>query len=183
MILISLGASFAEKDTQKTFEGIEFLAGFSAGELVRGQRSYMMAPFSVAFDFNLRNFTKKIGFNPKQLLQFQIEPFIGFITSPKNNLETGMIFWLKMGFVPDDWKFQPYGKLGVGIDYMTLHTRDQSTQFNFTEEGALGMHYFFTKNTALTVEGRMRHLSNCGIKEPNHGINSYFLLTGISYRF
>jgi len=176
VIFLSVGASFAEDEKPKCLESIEFLAGFSSGELVRGQRSYMMVPLSVAFGFNLKNLTKKIGFNPRQLFQFQIEPFVGFITSPKNNLETGAIFWFKMGFVPDTWKFQPYGKLGVGIDYMTAHIRQQSTQFNFTEQGALGIHYYFTDTTALTLEGRIRHLSN-------HGFNSYTLITGISYRF
>lgn len=183
VIFISPVGSFAEGKAPGSLEGIEFLAGFSSGELIRGQRSYMMAPFSVAFDFNLRNLTKKIGFNPRQLLQFQIEPFLGFISSPKNNLEAGTIFWLKMGFFPDDWKFQPYGKLGVGLDYMTLHTKEQSTQFNFTEQAALGMHYYFTENTAITLEGRIRHLSNAGIEEPNHGFNSYALVTGVSYKF
>ena len=124
-----------------------------------------------------------MGLDLKQLLQFQIEQFIGFITSPRNNFETGTNFWLKIGFFPDTWKFQPYGKVGSGLDYMTLHTRDQSTQINFTEQFALGMHYYITENTAFTLESRMRHLSNCGIKEPNHGINSYSLLTGISYKF
>jgi len=181
--LTSPGSSFAETENNKFFEGIEILAGFSSGELTRGQRSYMMAPVSVAFDFNLKNLTKKIGFLPAQLLQFQIEPFMGLITSPRNNLEIGTIFWVKMGFFPDTWKFQPYAKLGAGLDYMTAHIRDQSTQFNFTEQAALGMHYYFNPNTALTLEGRIRHLSNAGIKEPNHGFNSYSLLTGVSYRF
>lgn len=182
-IFFPVSASFAEEEKPKTLESIEFLTGFSSGDLVNGQRHYMMAPLSVAFDFNLKNLTKKIGFNLRQLLQFQIEPFVGFITSPKSNLETGTIFWLKMGFVPDTWKFQPYGKLGAGLDYMTLHTQEQGTQFNFIELGALGMHYYFTENTALTLEGRIRHLSNCGIDQPNHGINSYSLVTGVSYKF
>ena len=185
VLFLFTGVSFAEegKEKQKTLESVEFLVGFSSGELTQGQRSYMMAPISVAFDFNLKNLTKKIGFNPKQLLQFQIEPFLGFISSPKNNLEAGTIFWLKMGFVPDTWKFQPYGKLGAGLDYMTLHTNEQSTQFNFIELGALGIHYYFTENAAFTLEGRIRHLSNCGIDQPNHGINSYSLITGIAYKF
>ncbi|MFH0855879.1 MAG: acyloxyacyl hydrolase [Candidatus Omnitrophota bacterium] len=183
IIFISSGEPFAEEEKPKSLAGIEFLAGFSSGELVRGQRSYMMAPISVAFDFNIKNWIKKIGFNPAQLFQFQIEPFAGFISSPKNNLETGAIFWLKMGFVPDTWKLQPYGKLGVGLDYMTLHTREQSTQFNFTEQSALGMHYYFNGTTAFTLEGRWRHLSNASIKQPNHGFNSYSLVTGISYKF
>jgi len=176
-------ASLAEETDQKSLVGVEFLTGFGWSKLTHDQGNYNMVPLSVAFDFNLKNLTKKINFNPEQLLEFQIEPFLGFISSPKNNFETGTVFWLKLGFFPATWKFQPYAKLGAGLDYMTLHTREQSTRFNFTEQGALGMHYYFTANTAFTLEGRWRHLSNAGISEPNHGINTYSVNTGIAYKF
>lgn len=176
-------ASQTEEAKKGSLEAIEILTGFSWGNLVNGQENYNFIPVSVSFDFNLRELTKKIHFNPKQLLQFQIEPFLGFISSPDSNFEGGTNFWIKMGIFPDTWKCQPYAKIGVGLDYMTLHTQEQSTQFNFTEQVGLGLHYYFTKNTALTIEGRMRHLSNASIKQPNHGINSYFGLAGISYRF
>ena len=183
-IFLFSGMSLAAQETQsKNLEAIEFLSGFGWGKLTWNQGNYNMVPLSVAFDFNLKNLTQKINFNPAQLLQLQIEPFLGYITSPKNNFETGMIFWLKMGLLPETSKFQPYGKLGVGLDYMTLHTREQSTQFNFTEQCSLGMHYYFTAHTAFTLEGRWRHLSNSGISEPNHGINSYPVNTGIAYKF
>lgn len=42
---------------------------------------------------------------------------------------------------------------------MSQHTKEQATQFNFIDQAALGMHYFFRKNTAFTLEGRLRHLS------------------------
>lgn len=177
------GIKPVESAKKGSLQAIEVLTGFSWGNLVNGQKNYNFIPISVSFDFNLKELTKKIKFNPKQLLQFQIEPFLGFISSPKSNFEGGTNFWLKIGLFPDDWKIQPYGKIGVGLDYMTLHTQEQSTQFNFTEQAGLGLHYYFTKNTALTVEGRMRHLSNASIKQPNHGINSYYGLAGISYRF
>ncbi len=181
-IFFSVNISLAEETDNKCLQGIEFLTGFGWGKL-KGQTNYNIIPFSVAFDFNLKDLAKKINFNPQQLLQFQIEPFIGFISRPQNDLETGTIFWLKMGFVPDTWKFQPYARIGAGLDYMTLHTHEQATQFNFTEQCALGLHYFFTANTAFTLEGRWRHLSNSGISEPNHGFNSYSLNTGIAYKF
>lgn len=181
-VFFSASVSSAEETKQENLRGIEFLTGFGWGKL-KGQAGYNLVPFSVAFDFDLKGLAEKINFEPKQLLQFQIEPFIGFISRPRNDLETGTIFWLKMGFTPETWKFQPYAKLGAGLDYMSLHTREQSTQFNFTEQCALGLHYFFAANTAFTLEGRWRHLSNSGISEPNHGINSYSINSGIAYRF
>ncbi len=181
-ILLAANTSYAEETNQKSLVGVEFLTGFGWGTL-KGHPNYNNIPFSAVFDFNLKKLTSKINFNPVQLFQFQIEPFLSFISRPKNNLETGTIFWLKLGLFPDTWKFQPYVKLGAGVNYMTLHTHEQSTQFNFTEQTALGIHYFFTNNTAFTLEGRWRHLSNGSIKEPNHGINSYSINTGIAYKF
>ncbi|MFA5096353.1 MAG: acyloxyacyl hydrolase [Candidatus Omnitrophota bacterium] len=182
LIFLASGACLAEEAPQKTLTGIEVLTGFGWSN-IKGQSNYNTVPFSVAFDLDLKKLAQKINFSPPQLLQFQIEPFIGLISNPKSNFETGVNFWLKMGFTPETWKFQPYIKLGAGLDYMTLHLREQGTQFNFVEYGALGMHHYFNANTALTVEGRWRHLSNCGIREPNDGINAYFLLTGISYKY
>lgn len=182
MILSAPGLCPAEKTEQKTLAGVEFMTGFGWSDL-HGQSGYNMVPLSVAFDFDLKGLTRKINFDPPQLLQFQVEPFAGAITSPRGNLETGLILWVKMGFFPETWKFQPYIKIGPGIDYMTLHTGEQGTQFNFITHGALGAHYYFTPNTAFIVEGRWRHLSNAGIKEPNHGFNSYFVLTGIAYKY
>jgi lipid A 3-O-deacylase len=67
--------------------------------------------------------------------------------------------------------------------FTSLHTREQGTQFNFNEVAGVGMHYFFQKNIALTVEYRFRHISNCGIDSPNHGINQHFGVCGLSYLF
>lgn len=170
----------AEETKQKTLTGIEVLSGFGSSNLHR-QSTYKVIPLSLSFDFNLKNLARKITI--KQLLQFQLESFLSPVYSPKANLETGATFWLKAGLFPETWKLQPYFKVGLGLLYMTMHTFEQSTQFNFTEQGGLGFHYYLTQNTAFTLEGRYRHVSNAAIKEPNRGINAYFVNTGISYRF
>jgi len=175
-------SGFADETGPKCLEGIEYLTGFGWGKL-RAKDNYNLYPLLVDFDFNLKPLAQKLNFNPRQLLQFQIEPFISFVSSPDANIETGMSFFLKMGVLPDTSKLQPYVKVGLGIDYITQHTVEQSTQFNFIEQGGVGMHYFFQKDIALTLEGRIRHLSNSGIKHPNKGINTYFVVTGISYQF
>lgn len=187
VILLGLGLlitdlSLADEAKPKCFEGIEYLSGFAWGKL-RAKKSYHLTPFLVDFDFSLKPLAKKLNFNPKQLLQFQIEPFISLVSSPDTNVEAGTSFFLKAGILPHTSKFQPYIKAGLGMVYMTQHTREQSTQFNFIEQGGLGMHYFFRKNTAFTLEGRFRHLSNASIKHPNSGINTYFVVAGISYQF
>ncbi len=174
--------SWAQDKKSKSLEGVEFLTGIGWGK-VRHKGNYNLTPFIVDFDFDLKPLTQKFNFNPRSLLQFQLEPFISYVSSPDNNIETGTSFLLKAGLLPQSSKFQPFILGGVGIDYMTQHTREQSTQFNFIEQAGIGMHYFFQKNIAFTLEGRYRHLSNAGIKHPNTGINTQFVLTGISYQF
>ena len=167
----------------KCLSGIEFLSGYARGGNIRRKDDIQELPFMLDIDLNLKPLLKKINIDPWVLAQFQIEPFISTIYEPDNNIEAGTAFWLKFGLFPETLKLQPYVKFGAGFEYMSLHTLNQSTQFNFISQAAFGMHYFFLKNTALTVEGRYRHLSNAGIKEPNRGINSYFILGGIAYRY
>ena len=167
---------------EKSLEAIEVLTGFSWGDLKK-QKDYNLVPILVAFDFNMKPLTRKINFNPRSLVQFQIEPFLGYISSPDSNFEMGTSFFFKFGVLPQTSKIQPYIKAGVGFDYMTLHTYEQSTQFNFISTGAVGVHVFFSKDTALTLEGRYRHLSNASIDEPNNGINSITGNIGILHQF
>ncbi|MDD5432558.1 MAG: acyloxyacyl hydrolase [Candidatus Omnitrophica bacterium] len=172
-----------EEGKCKILDGVEFLTGFGWGKL-RTTRNYNLIPFVVDFNFDLKPITRKIHINPPGLLQFQLEPYASFIFSPKSNVELGSgLLAFKWGVLPETSKIQPYLKIGAGMSYMTLHTVEQGTQFNFIEYGGIGVHYFFAKNTALTIEGRYRHLSNASIGDPNSGINTAFGLVGVSYQF
>lgn len=179
----STGATEAAKEEKpKCLQGIEFLTGFGVAK-IHAQDAYHVTPFMVDFDYDLRPIVKKIGVKYPGLLQGIIEPFVSYVSSPYSNAEIGNNFLLKIGFVPDTWKLQPYFKGGVGLIYITQHTREQGTQFNFNEYAGLGAHYFFKKNLALTVEYRYRHISNAGIDDPNHGINTNFGICGVSYLY
>lgn len=182
VLFLYMGVGRAEEIKAKSLKSIEILTGFGWGKL-RVKQNYNLYPLIADFDFDLKSLAKKFNLQPPQLLQFQIEPFISFISSPDSNIDVGTSFFFKMGFLPQTSKFQPYGKIGTGIVYMSQHTKEQATQFNFIDQAALGMHYFFRKNTAFTLEGRLRHLSNLGISHPNSGINTYFVVAGISYQF
>ncbi|MFH1577891.1 MAG: acyloxyacyl hydrolase [Candidatus Omnitrophota bacterium] len=163
-------------------QGIEFLIGFAEGKLEQ-KKDYHLATLFVDFDFNIKPLTKKINFNPPSLVQFQLEPFFSLATQPEDNLEAGVSFLFKLGLLPETWKFQPYIKGGAGMIYITQHTIEQSTQFNFIPSYAAGLHYFFKQDTALTLEYRYRHLSNASIKSPNSGIDVDFLIAGITRLF
>ncbi|MFA4888625.1 MAG: acyloxyacyl hydrolase [Candidatus Omnitrophota bacterium] len=183
--------SRAEEAGGKILKSIEILAGYDWAEILsrnwykihENGRPYRDFPLMVDFDFDLKGLTRKINFDPASLLEIQVEPFVAYVQKPGPNAEAGINFFIKAGILPETSKFQPYIKGGLGLLYMTQHTREQSTQFNFNEIAGCGMHYYFQENLALTLEGRFRHISNSGMRKPNHGINTYAVLVGVARKF
>jgi opacity protein-like surface antigen len=163
-------------------EAVEFVGGFGWGDLDR-QDDYSLWPFMVGFDFPLKPLASRLNLHPASLLQFQIEPFFAVVSSPSSNIETGSTFYIKTGFVPEDWAVQPYLKVGAGFAYMTLHTYEQGSQLNFIEQGAFGFHFFLNPELALNLEYRARHLSNADSISPNKGINTFYWTGGVTYKF
>jgi len=172
----------AQEEKTAGLKAIEVLSGFGLAKLEQ-QGDYHIVPLFVDFDFDLKPFIEKKGINDPGMLQFIIEPFASYVFDPYNNAEIGNNFALKIGLVPDNWRFQPYVKGGVGFMDLTQHFREQGTQFNFNEYAGFGLHYLFTKKLAFTLEYRYRHISNADIKQPNHGIGTNIGLCGVSYFF
>ena len=77
----------------------------------------------------------------------------------------------------------PYVKFGAGPVYISQHTREQSTQFNFVDTAGVGFNWFYKENLAFSFEYRYRHLSNASIKHPNKGIDTNSFLVGMSFFF
>ena len=171
-----------EAEAKKCLKGIEVLTGFGSAKL-RDKATYHPITFYLDLDFDLKPQLEKINFNPPVMFDFVLEPFASYSYQPDNNAEIGNNFLVKIGFVPETWKLQPYFKGGVGFIYITQHTREQGTQFNFNEYAGLGLHYFLNKRTAITAEYRYRHLSNASIKSPNRGIDTNYGIVGVSHLF
>jgi hypothetical protein len=182
LVFCLYGFLLAAGEKGKALDSIEVLTGYAHADL-HEKGDYSLIPLIVDFNYDLKPLTQRIGFNPPIILQAELEPFINTAFAPEANVELGNAFMLKLGLLPEHFKFQPFMRAGVGMLYMTQHTREQSTQFNFLEQGGIGAHYFINDRVALTVEGRYRHVSNSGIDHPNHGINTYFALAGILLKF
>ncbi len=184
LLFFAGGISFADEGKRPlSLKGIEFLTGFGKANLEEKEHHYQLIPFFVDFDFDLKPLLQKKGINYPGLIQFVEEPFFSYVFEPNDNIEFGNNFLIKIGILPETSKFQPYFKGGLGMVYITQHTREQGTQFNFNEYWGAGLHYFFKKNVAFTVEYRYRHLSNADIGKPNSGIATHFGIFGISYLF
>ena len=162
-------------------EAIEVFTGYFEGKL-KEKGHYEAVPLLVGFNFDLRPLVSKMGIDIKGRLCSVVEPFFSVVTSPDSNIEVGSNFLFKYTF-PLSERIQPYVKGGLGVLYMSQHTREQSTQYNFLPQFGGGLHYFIKEDVALSVEYRYRHLSNASFEEPNAGIDVSVILGGISFFF
>jgi lipid A 3-O-deacylase len=160
---------------------VGFFAGYGKGDL-ESHKSLEYIPLGFRFGFNLRPLGKKLGWEPKGLLEFLCEPYIGYNLQPKDNMEFGLAFFIKYGF-PLTERLYPFIEVGTGPYYMTWSTNGQSTQYNFDSQGGLGILYFLESHWAVNTACRFRHVSNAAIKKPNGGIESLVYLIGFSYYY
>ena len=80
-------------------------------------------------------------------------------------------------------RLQPYLEAGLGPSLNSLNIPETSISFNFLSYGGLGLRWYLGKNQCLELGYRLRHISNGGIKEPNHGVTSHQLQVGLSWAF
>ncbi|MBD3246848.1 MAG: hypothetical protein GF333_07580 [Candidatus Omnitrophica bacterium] len=164
-------------------DGIEVLSGYFKADLNQNDEDYEGIPLLVGFNFDGRPLLEKAGIETAGRFDLIIEPFFNTMTSPGHtDIEVGSNFLFKYVF-PLTESIQPYVKGGVGALYMSEHTREQSTQYNFLPQGGAGFHVFMDEKTALSFEWRFRHLSNASIESPNSGIDGNMFLGGISFYF
>jgi len=178
------------KDTFPYIREIGFMSGYAHSNL-QEKGSYKIIPAILRLGYSLdsvglgfcdliRPITDKLKMKPKGYTSLVNEFNLNGVFAPNSNIEAGWSLLIKYSY-PVTEKFHPYGIGGVGLAYITQHTREQSLQFGFTPQFGAGFSYFFKKNLALNVEYRRRHFSNANIKRPNGGINVNMFLIGISW--
>jgi lipid A 3-O-deacylase len=178
------GYAFADRPAGgigKWLQEVGAFMGYVRGSL-KYQKNMEVIPTGLRFGFDLKPFTEKFGLKPKGMLELIYEPFISTITQPRTNMEMGLGILLRYSY-PLTGKLYPYIEAGVGPYYTTLKTHEQSTQFNFVDQGGAGLIYFFKNNMAINIGYRFRHVSNGGIKSPNGGIECHEYLIGFSRYF
>jgi len=180
--------SFQEGGVLREF-GI--FTGFFKGAL-KGKEDYELIPVGAKFGFDLKRLfnlmnifymdnDEKVSEEGKSLLELVIEPYIGGVTSPDSNVETGSGLLLKFGYKFN--KIMPFIVAGTGFQYSSQQVNEEATQWNFQVQGGVGVNCFFNENKALNIEYRARHFSNAGLKSPNNGVDIEGFLLGISYFF
>ena len=110
------------------------------------------------------------------------ELFGGAQFSPEIRYLTGITPFLRYNFATGS-RWVPFITCGAGVILTDIGHPDLSGTFQFDPQGGVGTHYFFWRDAAATLEWRWLHISNAGIKEPNHGVNTQMLQLGVSWFF
>jgi lipid A 3-O-deacylase PagL len=77
----------------------------------------------------------------------------------------------------------PYFDWGAGVLHTNLATRapELSGHLQFIPQAGLGIQYFVRPRHAVVLEYRYVHMSNAGIREPNHGWNGSMISVGYQW--
>jgi len=71
--------------------------------------------------------------------------------------------------------------IGTGPHYITVETKQQVNGFIFSDNFTAGLRQKLgNSGVNLDLKCRFRHLSNANLKKPNRGIDSWFILAGVT---
>jgi hypothetical protein len=115
-------------------------------------------------------------------LKWFLEPWVAGVTSAKQNA-------IEFGITPIGLKLEydagqqvvPYIIGGTGVMYTGLGGYRLSGPFEFASFGGAGIELFLTDTLAMSFSWRIRHISNAGIKDPNPGLNTQFVMLGFDW--
>lgn len=184
------------KKNDSYYKSFSYFTGFSEGDL-NEKDDYMIVPsiFRFAFDVDklevgaadiVEYIADNIFNNPsltvKGETEFLVELFFNTVTSPNSNIEVGFDLLVKYAYPVTD-RINPYFFSGGGIIFMTQHTNEQSTQYNFIPQIGGGVSYDWKEDVSFDFEYRYRHLSNANRKLPNDGINMNMFLAGVTWKY
>jgi len=77
-------------------------------------------------------------------------------------------------------KLTPYLIGGAGLSYASIRVPQGGTNFNFTIQTGIGLHYALSERETLNLEWRYHHFSNGDIVPPNPSLNTSLFLIGFS---
>jgi len=118
---------------------------------------------------------------PSARLDFRLEGLFGSYWDYGSGVEVGLIPGLRLYF--GQWDIKPYLEGGIGPSYNSLDIEELGTNFNFLSYGGLGLSFALGKGTSLEAGYRLRHISNAGASERNHGVTANQIQVGLSFAF
>jgi hypothetical protein len=115
-------------------------------------------------------------------LEVLVEPTLIRLEEPPD-ATVGGVAVLGRWVLASESAFHPFVEAGGGVLGGQVRLRQTNCDVNFILQGGVGVMWFTSERTALTVGYRYHHISNAGRCSPNLGLNSSLLVLGLTYFF
>ena len=102
--------------------------------------------------------------------------------NPQTDIEFGIGIGLQY-LHPIVGNLSVYALGSVGPHYISVVTTKQANGFIFADTIGAGFYYYLTKDSAINIGYRFRHMSNASLAEPNGGIDTNSGVIGYSVFF
>lgn len=110
------------------------------------------------------------------------EVFGGAQFNPREAYVIGLTPVLRYNFATGT-RWVPFFDAGAGVTLTDIGRPDLGGVFQFNLQTGPGVHWFFRKDTVLTLQYRFMHISNASIQDPDHGVNTSVFYVGVSRFF
>jgi hypothetical protein len=114
-------------------------------------------------------------------LDFRAEALFGVYWDYDDGTEVALVPGLRLYM--GSGMLKPYVEAGIGPSVNTLDIEELGTDFNFLSYGGLGLRFSAGPNSWMEVGGRVRHISNMGMDEHNHGVTAGQIQVGYVWEF
>jgi opacity protein-like surface antigen len=111
-----------------------------------------------------------------------LEPQFNLVLKPAKETEFGLGIGLQYAYPVMD-RISPYVLVVSGPHYISYDSITQAGGFNFSSAIGAGVYISLTREMALNLGYRYRHVSNGDLKKPNEGIDSHLAMVGLSLFF
>lgn len=99
---------------------------------------------------------------------------------PRDAYLVGLIPVVRYNFATHS-RWTPFVEFGSGLALTDIGRPDLGSRFQFQSLVGLGVHHRLSPELALSFETRLAHVSNADMARPNHGVNEFEFLVGVSW--
>ncbi|MGZ3580521.1 MAG: acyloxyacyl hydrolase [Syntrophales bacterium] len=165
--------------SNRFFTEMGFIAGFGNGSIPEG--SYQPIFLIGHFGVDLKRYFSGLK-NHSGTLSVFLEPQINPVVNPQTDIELGIGIGLQY-MHPIIGNLSAYILGSIGPHYISVVTTKQANGFIFADTIGAGFYYYLTRDSAINVGYRLRHMSNANLAEPNGGIDTNSGVIGYSVFF
>ncbi|MDD5712737.1 MAG: acyloxyacyl hydrolase [Smithellaceae bacterium] len=164
------------EEKERLLKESAFLAGYGSGKIEEGRYHPLLLVVHLGFDLN-RYVPEWDG-----RLSLYLEPQFNPVVEPQGDFEGGIGVGLQLAYPLTD-RLLCYVLAGSGPHYISVVTQTQTQGLLFANTAGVGFYFLLSKDSAVSVGYRLRHLSNAGTRFPNGGINNNIGVVGYSFFF